>query len=441
MFFSGSLQEGIALAVQESKAVICFVQDDGQTSSQWQNEYFAGDEEFTRLLETRSVLLRIAKESPEAGFLASVCPVSQYPTVVVIKNGMLREYIVPDVTKDEFRSRLTTVMHDNNPQSQVAASSTAQQVSSQSQGAGDSPAQPPGPIATPPATAAASVQTSSGREQRSGSTAGSSGREEKPTEKSPSEGSQSIAVQPPQKPRQEHKPVQSFSKPNDAPSKDIKKETPAPRTSKVERPPQESPASPPAPRPGPPAQYRLQVRLFDGRSVRSTFSPSHTIRKDVRPWLDSQMEEKRPYNLKHILTPLPNQTLTIAEEDQTLREIISGSTATFVMVPIKSYIEAYSDSGSLPVRAVSSVYGMVSSIVSSTTGYIGSWLGYGQTQATQPYSEPSQPAESQSSGETPRRRPFGPNIRTLRDQLDGQDRSAFYNGNQLNFEPRRDDER
>lgn len=42
-------------------------------------------QQFTQLLETRSVLLRIAKDSPEAGFLASVCPVVQYPTVVVIR--------------------------------------------------------------------------------------------------------------------------------------------------------------------------------------------------------------------------------------------------------------------------------------------------------------------------------------------------------------------
>jgi hypothetical protein len=64
MFFTGTLQEGITLAVQESKAVVCFVPglssridayviyplliiafaDNGETSSTWQEEYFQGDE-------------------------------------------------------------------------------------------------------------------------------------------------------------------------------------------------------------------------------------------------------------------------------------------------------------------------------------------------------------------------------------------------------------
>jgi UBX domain. len=57
---------------------------------------------------------------------------------------------------------------------------------------------------------------------------------------------------------------------------------------------------------GPPTEYRLQVRLFDGSSVRSSFTPTQSIRNDVRAWLDQKMEDdNRPYNLKHILTPLP----------------------------------------------------------------------------------------------------------------------------------------
>jgi hypothetical protein len=70
MFFTGTLQEGITLAVQESKAVVCFVPglssrtgvyltyplltiafaDNGETSSTWQEEYFQGDEVQPRVL-------------------------------------------------------------------------------------------------------------------------------------------------------------------------------------------------------------------------------------------------------------------------------------------------------------------------------------------------------------------------------------------------------
>lgn len=75
MFFQGSLQEGIALAVSQAKAVVCFVRgafvastmncslrscqkdnksfyancrwriDDEPLSATWETEYFAGDDE------------------------------------------------------------------------------------------------------------------------------------------------------------------------------------------------------------------------------------------------------------------------------------------------------------------------------------------------------------------------------------------------------------
>lgn len=187
--------------------------------------------------------------------------------------------------------------------------------------------------------------------------------------------------------------------------------------------------------PLPPTQYRLQVRLFDGSSIRSSFAPSQTIRRDVRPWIDGQITEgKRPYNLKHILTPLPNHTLTIAEEEQTLEELGWGSSANLVMVPISSYTEAYSSSASsLPVRAVSSVYGLVSSAVGLATGLVGSLLPFGSGQTTPPEESPATNTPS-SGGSTPRPRvpaSRGPNIRTLRDQAAEQDDRQFYNGNQV----------
>ncbi|KAL4786474.1 hypothetical protein BJX76DRAFT_321486 [Aspergillus varians] len=432
MFFAGTLQEGIALAVQESKAVICFVPDDGETSSTWQEEYFTGDEQFTQILEARSVLLRIAKDSPEAGFLASVCPVSQYPTVVVIKNGMLRDYIVPDITKDEFRNRITAAVDDIKPGEQPAVPLTAQQLPEQSQETNSSPAPAPGPVIAAPTSISSTPEHSS----RNVPESKSNDKGKKPVYGA---GSPGDSARTPRK-QEEHKAQQA---PGDAPAKGLKKDIKgkAPiRTIKNEKPTDGPSTSYPTPKPGPPAQYRLQVRLFDGSSVRSAFSPSHTIYKDVRPWLDGQLEEKKPYNLKHILTPLPNKTLSITEEDQTLRELITGSTATFVMVPIKTYIEAYSDTGSLPVRAVSSVYGLVTSAIGTGAGYVGSLLGYASPPPQSASPQSNEPQPQHSSDTTRPSRPWGPNIRTLRDQGNEQDKQ-FYNGNQLNFEPRNDDER
>lgn len=63
----------------------------------------------------------------------------------------------------------------------------------------------------------------------------------------------------------------------------------------------------------------LQVRLFDGSSVRSIFSPLDIIRSSVRPWLDKQYSDgTHPYTLKHTLTPLLNHSISISEEEKTL---------------------------------------------------------------------------------------------------------------------------
>lgn len=203
---------------------------------------------------------------------------------------------------------------------------------------------------------------------------------------------------------------------------------PKPRADKKPPPTVEEPKlQPPVPR-GPPSQYRLQVRLFDGRSIRSSFTPTQTIRGDVRPWLDEQMgDDNRPYNLKHILTPLPNRTLSVTEESQTLRELSLGSTATLVMVPVQTYTTAYASAGSLPVRGISAVYNVVSGVASTATGIVGSFLGYG---SSAPASE-AQPAPPPPVQNAQRPRPTGMNIRTLRDQQNERGDSQFYNGNQV----------
>ncbi|GLA80986.1 hypothetical protein AtubIFM56815_004618 [Aspergillus tubingensis] len=478
MFYTGSLQEGIAAAVAESKAVVCFVRDDEQTSTEWEESYFTFDEEvfntlytdvpasanaaqLSQLLQSRAVLLRFTKGSQEAGFLASFCPIVKFPTVVVIKNGMMCDYLVPDISKEDFRDRLLVKLDESRAPVQ-------QDVGSADAGGGEVPSAPvdsdapatvsppapepvssapvpaPAPAAEPaptPAPSQPAPQPSTTEPEQPRDAAIREGKrrvddaraeQQRP---SPTKKLQQQKQEPASKPTP--RPVTQESKPK---SKPTPKEKPSSVTPK-------EPATQPAERrpPSPPKQYRLQVRLFDGSSVRSSFTPTQTIRNDVRPWLDGQMEERSPYNLKHILTPLPNRTLTIADEEQTLAELGLGSSANLVMVPIQSYTEAYSGAGaSLPVRAVSSAYGLVSSAVGTATGLVGSFFGYGTTQSSGNETTPAASTASSGPHDAGRRRvnaSRGPIIRTLRDaQNEGDDRQ-FYNGNQLNFQPRNDGDR
>lgn len=190
------------------------------------------------------------------------------------------------------------------------------------------------------------------------------------------------------------------------------------------------------PVPTPPKQYRLQVRLFDGSTVRSSFSPSTTIRKDIRSWLDEQLaDDTPPYNLKHILTPLPNRTISVAEEDKSLEELELGPSANLVMVTIPSYTRAYASSAvSAPVQAVSSVCNLLYSAASSVPGFIGSLLGYGTATPTENYPRSQTGSPSANSSGVHRSHlttSRGSTIRTLRDQHEERDDNQLYNGNQV----------
>ncbi|GIK01086.1 hypothetical protein Aspvir_005118 [Aspergillus viridinutans] len=455
MFYSGGLQAGISLAVTEAKAVVCFVRDDEEASSVWEDEYFKDDEQFARLLETRSVLLRLTKGGDEAGFLTSFCPIVRFPAVVVIKNGMLREYLVPEISKDDFRSRLRAALDDT----QSTTQNVPQNTLSPSAALSSSPAPAPGPASAPAPTATAEptpTPTSAlsdaekGRPEASGTRQPKNHQQEhdpspEQTQEAPTKAAGSDRApqdtrknQQSKREQQVRQYVANIQKQSTVePRKDSLSPSAADPGSRV-GPSRE--ASTPRP-PSPPKQYRLQVRLFDGSSVRNSFAPTQTIRGDVRPWLDGLLQdEKRPYNLKHILTPLPSRTLTIADEERTLEDLGLGSTANLGMIPINSYTEAYNSSGSsLPVRAAYSAYGLLSSAVGTATGLVGSFIGYNPTPSDSSGSAPTASSSSGNGARSPQPAASrGPRIRTLRDQREEQNDNQLYNGNQLNFEPRRD---
>ncbi|THC98044.1 hypothetical protein EYZ11_002470 [Aspergillus tanneri] len=359
----------------------------------------------------------------------------------MMRNGTLREYIIPEISKDTFHQRLRAALEDmNRPDNETTATSV------QSSNI---------PIPTTPARAATSQPTPAPAAVAPASTTVVPRQEPAPTQQPSINGKKSS---PPRETKKTESRDESRPIPKPYPQslkKDAKPAAPREPVKQKElqgsriRIPQANTAAPATdkpvevPQPIPPKQYRLQVRLFDGSSIRSSFSPSQTIRGDVRPWIDSQYtEEKRPYNLKHILTPEPNRTLTIADEEQTLEELGLGSSANLVMVPINTYTEAYSSSAaSLPVRAASSAYGIVSSVVGTATGLVGSIFGYVLQPA--PASEASSTTSSPPENNRPGQRlstSRSPTIRTLRDRRGSRDDSQFYNGNQLNFEPRRDAE-
>ncbi|KAF9872250.1 UBX domain-containing protein [Colletotrichum karsti] len=145
MFFTGSLQEGIASALQQSKCVFCFVTDEQEESQRWETEYLT-ESSIATLLQDEAVALRLKQGSEEAGFLAAIFPLPNTPTVVVIKNGDLKEYIVAGTIKDEFVRRITTAFRGAQGEpAQAEPAAAAPSTPAQT------PASVPAPVPTPAA--------------------------------------------------------------------------------------------------------------------------------------------------------------------------------------------------------------------------------------------------------------------------------------------------
>jgi hypothetical protein len=168
------------------------------------------------------------------------------------------------------------------------------------------------------------------------------------------------------------------------------------------------------------AECALQIRLFDGSTIRSKFPSSGSLRKDVRPWIDEKQTGDQPYNFKQVLTPLPNKDIGTSEEEGTLQSLGLTPSATLILVPITGYTSAYESGTGLLSRGVSAGYGLVFSAVGMVTGILGNFLGGGATVPT----EEQHQTRASASNPNP-----SINVRTLRDQQASGDEQQFYNGN------------
>jgi hypothetical protein len=178
------------------------------------------------------------------------------------------------------------------------------------------------------------------------------------------------------------------------------------------------------------AGVRVQVRTFDGSTIRARFEKEARITTDVRPWIDSTSQSKVPYNLKIILTPLPNRNIEAAEEQQSLEDLDIIDSCTMVMLPVRGFVESYSPSDTRLVgNVLSGSYNILRGSIGAVWGGVKTLLGFGGAAAVQ-HTTSTQPGPSEVR------------VRTLADQRneEGTRDQQFYNGNQLNFQPRKEEE-
>ena len=178
----------------------------------------------------------------------------------------------------------------------------------------------------------------------------------------------------------------------------------------------------------------IQVRMFDGSTIRNRFPSDQTLRMGVRPWVDKErLDGDFPYVFKQILAPLPNRTLSISDEEESLQSLRLTPSATLVMVPVGGYTTAYSSNQGIISKGAAAGYNVVASGAGLVSGALGTLLRIGQstTGANMSSNHESIPQPVQSSHASGQA--SGTNVRTLGDQHGNQEDHQLYNGNQVSI--------
>ena len=180
-------------------------------------------------------------------------------------------------------------------------------------------------------------------------------------------------------------------------------------------------------------QCALQIRLFDGSTVRKRFTSDQTIAAHVRPWVEEQISGV-PFTFKVLLTPLPNRRLEESEETQTLGELGLAPSSTLILVPIQNFKTAFSGTSGPVGRSFASAYNAIASLLGMIWSLLATFLGVGQSpQQQRPGEEPESTGNEKGKGQNPPPSSSSSKIRirTLHDQRREENKNEFYNGNQV----------
>lgn len=428
VFFAGTLQEGIQTALQQSKLVVCFVTDGQEESQIWEAEYLT-DDSVAPSLEKDAVVLRLEAGSQEAGYLAAIFPLPKTPTLVIIKNGELKEYVAAGTAKDELLKRISRAFSAQAGISQdQAGASTTTPVAQTAATAAETSRVAPTPGRAEQAPASTSTNSTTGatallteaerrreaarkereeleRERR---------RKEKgklPASDDPAKAKQSDAVK---KASQQLAERQRKAREERARVLRLIEDDRAERRARQERERQERNAArnpdrgdagenggdgattatsavpddavPSTPMGRRHDQCAIQVRLFDGSTIRTRFPAGATLARDVRRWIDETRTDndgrRSPYTFKVILTPQPNRAIDQAsEEERSLGNLGLAPSATLVLTPVDRYSSSYTNVNAgltNPVsRLVTAVLAFVVNILGGIAGALGGLGGSG----------------------------------------------------------------
>ncbi|KAF1819153.1 uncharacterized protein K489DRAFT_326414 [Dissoconium aciculare CBS 342.82] len=482
MFHDGDLTSGITKAVQGNKLVVCFVRaEDDEASDLWENEWLSKpvDAEstttFGQQLSTKAVILRLRYGTQEANFLNAFCQITEPPTLVVVHNGQVLEKVEGDVTKEEFIARIRKATKMGGETSWSWIPSTTSQAAAQtvqSSPAASSSSQ------QPRAQQHAAEQSRRDAAQKAERAAAREKQLEEATAANPAAAAEARSRRDwlfQQKKRNEEAKREKervlaqieADKQNRKARTQAQRDARLPPSKSIDDPSQSTtPSSKPTSSPLHTAsQVSLQIRLFDGSSIKSRFPPTATLAADVRQWISSTVSTTvqptdTPYTFRQILSPAQPRAIGVSEEHQSLRALDLIPSATLVLVPVSGYADAYG--GAAGGGYLGAAWNLASELLGSVAGIVPGLGGLAGPASTAPpppsdAAAPSSPLGTASAATAASARP---KVKTLADQRaeeaaaethartgadhdeENRGETEFYNGNSLGFEgrPRNDDD-
>ncbi|KAK5696950.1 hypothetical protein LTR17_024145 [Elasticomyces elasticus] len=393
LFHPGPLSTAISLAISEHKLVACFVADHEAASATWENEWLP---ELSGVITEQAVLIKLSHGSTEAGFLAAFCKISSAPTLVVVREGKVIDQIVGDVSRDDFTERLLAALGlgggdevegvqveegkemdiGDNPaptdvaQAVSAIASAVLPSSTTSQQQQDSTSTP-GTLfpdraarhqashaqATAAETAALKSRQDARRKEAEDAHAHHTGK---------GKGKQPATEEDDSKRKSRESYLQQQKKKNEEAKQDRQrvlaqieadKQNRKTRFQSQQAQAQQTPLESPLPASrladtrrsvGASGMCNLQIRLFDGSSIRSRFPTTNTLAKDVREWVREQAPAGSggadiPFTFRQILAPQPSRSIEVSEEHETLADLDLAPSATLVLVPVAGSVSAYAE--------------------------------------------------------------------------------------------------
>lgn len=507
-------------------------------SLQWEKEYLArpycSDKQCAPLgdlIAEKVVLLKIELGSKEAGFLEAFCSIEKAPTLVVIHNGQVLEKIEDGVEEQEFAERILKAVglyesvhaadeedDDENPGDTNSVNPSAQRPVSSEKTSAPTTVDPSSAIqetptqqqqSQPPPTDLSTLfpsriaqQHTQHAQSRAAESAALKARQEARRQEAENANKNNKGKQPAaseqvekQKSRdawinQQKQRINETKKERERILAQIEadkverraraEETKAIRNGESGEGGQSSNTMSDARvagmkrSAGAGGMCSLQIRLFNGLSLRGRFPTHATLDGEVRSWIrENQPSDAAavagdghgdtadvPYTFRHLLAPQPARSIEMGEERQTLGELGLAPTATLVLVPVAGYTDAYSSSPSSGVLGwglslAASAYNLLPDVSYFLPSFSRHYLGLQQAPA--PAAEERRSAlhdvggmdggeaadeELKSAGTA--LPPGKIRMQTFADQraeAARKDRGTeFYNGNSLGFEGRRDDE-